>query len=204
MELQDNPALHAGGGVTFMDATGEVKIGDRKFELRWLTSARDDIPTYEQLADLSKVRALPAQLSIEDPDTTLSVVIKGRTIGLGQRRALNFTARGIYLSALIPRNASLPDDLWLDIILGSPFLDPDGPLEGKLVMPMEAQELRNLGITLRKQNHDARALDAIHERIAAVLGKSSGFRLKARLHPAVRRAIEALVPSSETHTHPNA
>lgn len=200
MELKDNPALHA-VGVTFMDATGPVKIGNRWFDLRWLTTARDDIPTYEQLADLSKVRALPAQVSIEDPDSTLSVVILGRTIGLGQRRALNFTARGLYLGSLIPRNANLPDDLWLDIIIGSPFLNPDAPLEGKLIMPMDAQELRNLGFSLRRTpSNNTQALDAIHERIAAVLAKSSSFQLQIqRLHPAVRSSLEALNrPRSET------
>ncbi len=191
LSLQDIPELEA-QGVTFLDAAGPVKIFGRNFELRWLTTARDDIPTQEQLRDLANIKSLQAQVSIEDVDSTLSVVIKGRTIGLGKRRALNFTARGIHLNALIPRGSSLPHDLWLDIILGVPFLDPDGPIEGHLVMPMDAKELRALGFALRQQEGDA-AKDAVHAQIAKIRQNTIPIHLVVKnIHPLVRRRIEEI------------
>jgi hypothetical protein len=195
LALDDNPELYA-QGITFLDAVGPVKIRGRAFELRWLTTARDDIPTQVQLADLTKIQSLQAQVSIEDPDTTKSAIIRGRTIGLGKRRAMNFTARGRHLHSMIPQGAGLPDELWLDIILGAPFVDPDGPVEGHLVMPMDAQELRSLGFALRAQSGDA-GKDAVHLKIAEIRARLSPIKLDVvKIHPLVRRHLEKFAPSA--------
>lgn len=198
MELRDAAELEPDGAV-FLDTIARVQIKQRPFDVRWLTTARTDRTVYQQLADLNKFVSLPGVLSIEDPDTASKAVVRGRTLGLGLRRNLNFAAHTRFLNPLVPQNAELPEGVYLDIVLGDPYLNPDAIFHGRLVMPMEALELRSLGIQLHQAEKDGKqaTLDTLHLRIAEVRELSIPMAMKTTMiHPAVRRRLIELADPS--------
>jgi len=192
-------------GAIFLDITARVKIEQRPYDVRWITTARTDQSLYQQLTDINKFKSLPGMISIEDPDTANAIVVHGRTMGLGMRRNLNFTAHTRFLSEMAA-GAELPGDVYLDIILGEPYLNPNpgAVFHASLVMPLEALELRNLGIQLQQAEdagrkapdrfgYNANTLDTLHMRIAEVRGIAIPMAMRTTaIHAGIRRRLLAM------------